>query len=207
MTGMDNGLLIILSGPSGAGKGTVCDALMKHRTDLVLSVSCTTRECRPGEFEGVDYYYKTKEDFDELIKQGEFLEYANVYSNYYGTPRSFVMEKLSQGRNVLLEIDVQGALNVKKTFPEGVYLFLVPPSFEELEHRIRSRATETEQQIRMRLSKAAGEMDKIGEYDYVIVNDRIDRVVHSIECIIEAERHKVSRNMEKYKHLRNGEYK
>ncbi len=202
---MGDGLLIVLSGPSGTGKGTVCDALMKHRSDLVLSVSCTTRERRPGEFEGVDYFYKTKEEFDELIKQGEFLEYASVYSNYYGTPKSFVMKKLKEGRNVLLEIDVQGALNVKKASPEGVYLFLVPPSFKELEHRIRSRATETEEQIRMRLSKAAGEMGLMGEYDYVIVNDSIESVVHSIGCIIEAERLKVIRNMDKFKHLRNGD--
>lgn len=202
---MGDGLLIVLSGPSGTGKGTVCDALMKHRSDLVLSVSCTTRERRPGEFEGVDYFYKTKEEFDELIKQGEFLEYASVYSNYYGTPKSFVMKKLKEGRNVLLEIDVQGALNVKKAFPEGVYLFLVPPSFKVLEHRIRSRATETEEQIRMRLSKAAGEMGLMGEYDYVIVNDSIESVVHSIGCIIEAERLKVIRNMDKFKHLRNGD--
>ena len=202
---MGDGLLIVLSGPSGTGKGTVCDALMKHRSDLVLSVSCTTRERRPGEFEGVDYFYKTKEEFDELIKQGEFLEYASVYSNYYGTPKSFVMKKLKEGRNVLLEIDVQGALNVKKASPEGVYLFLVPPSFKELEHRIRSRATETEEQIRMRLSKAAGEMGLMGEYDYVIVNDSIESVVHSIGCIIEAERLKVIRNKDKFKHLRNGD--
>lgn len=202
---MGDGLLIVLSGPSGTGKGTVCDALMKHRVDLVLSVSCTTRERRPGEFEGVDYFYKTKEEFDELIKKGEFLEYAKVYSNYYGTPKSFVMEKLKEGRNVLLEIDVQGALNVKKVFPDGVYLFLVPPSFEELEHRIRSRATETEEQISMRLSKAAGEMGLMGEYDYVIVNDSIERVVHSIGCIIEAERLKVTRNIDKFKHLTRGD--
>lgn len=202
---MGEGLLIILSGPSGAGKGTVCDALMKHKTDLVLSVSCTTREIRPGEFEGVDYYYKTKEEFEELIKKGEFLEYANVYSNMYGTPKSYVMEKLSKGCDVLLEIDVQGALNVKKNFPEGVFLFLIPPSFEALEKRIRGRATETEEQIRMRLGKAAGEMHEMKEYDYVLVNDNVDKVVRSIECIITAEKLRVARNIEKYKHLRNGE--
>jgi len=202
---MGEGLLNILSGPSGAGKGTVCDALMKHKTDLVLSVSCTTRECRPGEFEGVDYYYKTKNEFEELIKKEEFLEYANVYSNMYGTPKSFVMEKLSQGRDVLLEIDVQGALKVKKSFPDGVFLFLVPPSMEALEQRIRWRATETEQQILMRLGKAAGEMHKMKEYDYILVNDNIDKVVKGIECIINAEKLRVKRNMEKYKHLRNGE--
>jgi guanylate kinase len=202
---MGEGLLIILSGPSGAGKGTVCDALMKHKTDLVLSVSCTTREIRPGEFEGVDYYYKTKNEFDELIKKGEFLEYANVYSNMYGTPRSYVMEKLSQGRDVLLEIDVQGALKVIKNFPDGVFLFLIPPSFEALEKRIRGRATETEEQIQMRLGKAAGEMHKMKEYDYVLVNDNVDKVVRSIECIIAAEKLRAARNIEKYKHLRNGE--
>lgn len=203
---MSEGLLIILSGPSGAGKGTACDALMKHRTELVLSVSCTTRERRPGEFEGVDYYYKSKPEFEELIKQGEFLEYASVYSNMYGTPKSYVMEKLSEGRDVLLEIDVQGALNVKKNFPEGVFLFLVPPSMEALEQRIRGRATETEQQIQMRLSKAVGEMGKMNEYDYVIVNDSIDNVVRSIECIITAEKLRVKRSLGKYKHLRNGEH-
>ncbi len=202
---MGEGLLIILSGPSGAGKGTVCDALMKHRSDIVLSVSCTTRGIRPGEFEGVDYHYKTKDEFEELIKKGEFLEYANVYSNMYGTPKSFVMEKLSEGRDVLLEIDVQGALKVKKSFPDGVFLFLIPPSMEALEKRIRRRATETEKQIKMRLGKAAGEMHKMNEYDYVLVNDDVDRVVRSIECIISAEKLRVKRNIEKYKHLRNGE--
>lgn len=202
---MGEGLLIILSGPSGAGKGTVCDALMKHKADLVLSVSCTTREIRPGEFEGVDYYYITKQEFEVLIENKEFLEYASVYSNMYGTPKSFVMEKLNEGRDVLLEIDVQGALKVKKNFPDGVFLFLVPPSMEALEKRIRGRATETEEQISMRLGKAAGEMHKMKEYDYVIVNDDVDKVVRSIECIINAEKLRVNRNMEKYKHLRNGE--
>ncbi len=202
---MSEGLLIVLSGPSGAGKGTVCDALMKHRSDLVLSVSCTTRERRPGEYEGVDYYYKTKEEFEGLIEQGEFLEYASVFSNFYGTPRSFVAEKLSEGNNVLLEIDVQGALKVKESFPDGVFLFLVPPSMEELEKRIRGRATETEEQITARLSKASYEMNKMSEYDYIIVNDHIEKVVKSIESIIEAEKLSVARNMEKFKYLRNGE--
>jgi guanylate kinase len=202
---MSEGLLIVLSGPSGAGKGTVCDALMKHRSDLVLSVSCTTRERRSGEYEGIDYYYKTKEEFKELIEQGEFLEYANVFSNFYGTPRSFVLEKLGEGQNVLLEIDVQGALKVKESYPDGVFLFLVPPSIEELEKRIRGRATETDEQIRARLNKASYEMNKMREYDYIIVNDRIEKVVKSIESIIEAEKLRVVRNMRKFQYLRNGE--
>jgi guanylate kinase len=204
---MGCGLLIVLSGPSGAGKGTACDALMKERPDICLSVSCTTRERRPGEIEGEDYFYKSKQEFDDLIKENAFLEYASVYTNCYGTPRKFVEEKLSEGKDVLLEIDVQGALNVKKNFPEGVYLFLVPPSLEELERRIRGRATETEQQISMRLGKAKSEMDKIAEYDYVLVNDRIDNVVSRIECIIEAEKLKVSRNLERYKYLKDGDIK
>ncbi len=195
---MAPGLLIVLSGPSGTGKGTVCDALIKQRKGLELSISCTTRECRANEVHGVDYYFMSRDEFESMIKKEDFLEYANVYSNYYGTPKSFVKEKLSEGKDVLLEIDVQGALKVKESFPEGVYLFLVPPSMEELEQRIRSRRTETEEQINTRLSKAFGEMDKMDEYDYVIVNDQIDKVVRSIDCIMIAEKLKVSRNIEKF---------
>jgi guanylate kinase len=204
---MGCGLLIVLSGPSGAGKGTACDALMKARPDICLSVSCTTRGRRPGEIEGEDYFYKSKQEFEDLINEGAFLEYACVYSNCYGTPKKFVEEKLAKGKDVLLEIDVQGALNVKSNFPEGVYLFLVPPSLEELEQRIRGRATETEQQISIRLGKARSEMNKMEEYDYVIVNDRIDSVVTRIESIIEAEKLRVSRNVERYKYLMEGDIK
>jgi guanylate kinase len=198
------GLLIVLSGPSGAGKGTACDALMLERPDISLSVSCTTREKRKGEIEGVDYFYKSKSEFDDLIKKDAFLEYACVYTNYYGTPRSFVDEKIAEGKDVLLEIDVQGALNVKRLYPDGVYLFLVPPSIKELEKRIRGRASETEEQISARLGKARSEMSKMEEYDYVIVNDKIENVVHNIISIIEAEKLKVSRNLERYEYLRNG---
>lgn len=204
---MEKGLLIVLSGPSGAGKGTACDALVLEKPELSLSVSCTTRFKRPTEVEGVDYFFKSSEEFNELIKQEAFLEYASVFSHLYGTPKKYVEEKLKEGKDVLLEIDVQGALGVKKNFHEGVYIFLVPPSMQELEKRIRGRATETEEQIQSRLGKARGEMDKLPYYDYVIMNDNIKNVVHKIKCIIEAEKLKVSRNLERYKYLRDGEEK
>lgn len=204
---MDKGLLIVLSGPSAAGKGTVCEALMLEMPDICLSVSCTTREIRKGEKDGVDYFYKTKEEFELLIKQGDFLEYASVYSNYYGTPKSYVDEKLSEGKDVILEIDVQGALNVKKIYPHGVYIFLVPPSMKELERRIRSRARETEEQLLGRLSKAKSEMGRMQEYDYVVVNDTVAKAVHRVKSIIEAERLKISRNLERYKFLLDGDAK
>ncbi len=190
---MAKGLLIVLSGPSGTGKGTVCKALLKKRKDISLSISCTTRLPRQGETDGVSYFFKTHEEFEELIKQNAFLEYADVFSNYYGTPKSFVDAAIEQGRDVLLEIDVQGALKVKSAYPQGVYIFLVPPTMEELENRIRSRGTETSEQIKARLGKAGAEMKLMGEYDYRIVNDEVDNVVCSIEAVIKAEKLKISR--------------
>jgi len=195
---MRKGLLIVLSGPSGTGKSTVCRALLKKHEDIALSISCTTREPRVGEKDGVSYFFITQEKFEEMISQNAFLEHAQVFSNFYGTPRSFVEEQLRSGKDVLLEIDVQGALKAKQAFPEGVYVFLVPPSKQELENRIRSRGTETEDQITTRLGKANAEMKLIGKYDYVIVNDEVDQVIGSVECILAAERLKVSRNKEDY---------
>ena len=193
---MSKGLLIVLSGPSGTGKGTVCDALLEKRKNIALSVSCTTRAPRPGEVDGVSYYFVTEPDFKEMLVHDEFLEHASVYGNYYGTPTSFVQKQLEHGKDVLLEIDVQGALKAKRVFPEGVYIFLLPPSMEELENRIRSRGTESEDQIVSRLSKAKSEALLAERYDYVIVNDVVDDVVQSVECILAAERLKVSRNKE-----------
>jgi len=195
---MRKGLLIVLSGPSGTGKSTVCRALLKKHEDIALSISCTTRAPRAGEEDGVSYFFISHEQFDEMIAQDAFLEYAQVFSNFYGTPKSFVEEQLLSGKDVLLEIDVQGALKAKQAFPEGVYVFLVPPSKEELENRIRSRGTETEEQITTRLGKANAEMKLIEKYDYVIVNDEVEKVIGSVECILAAERLKVSRNKEDY---------
>jgi len=190
---MEKGLLIVLSGPSGTGKGTVCKALLKKRPDIALSVSCTTRAPRAGEVHGQHYFFTDREDFERRIADGAFLEYANVFSNFYGTPRGFVEETLAQGKDVLLEIDVQGALQVKESAPDGVFIFLIPPSMEELEKRIRSRATETEEKICERLSKANAEMSLMDKYDYVIVNDEVDRVVEKIEAILTAEKLSVKR--------------
>ncbi len=194
---MVKGLLIVLSGPSGTGKGTVCKALLRKRSDISLSISCTTREPRAGEVDGVSYFFKSKQEFESLIEKGEFLEYANVFSNYYGTPKSFVDAAVESGKDVLLEIDVQGALKVKASYPEGVYIFLVPPSMEELEKRIRSRGTETPAQIETRLGKAGAELKLLREYDYVIVNENVDEVVCKIETIMTAEKLKVSRYEDK----------
>ncbi len=200
---MDRGLLIVLSGPSGTGKGTVCKALLNKRRDIALSISATTREPRAGEIHGKHYFFTNREEFEQRIAGGEFLEYANVFSNYYGTPKSFVDETLASGKDVLLEIDVQGALKVKKASPDGVFIFLVPPSMGELEKRIRSRATETEENIRERLGKAGAEMKLMDKYDYVIVNDEVGHVVQKIESIIEAEKLRVARTTEKYNSLRS----
>ncbi|MBT3320215.1 MAG: guanylate kinase, partial [Clostridia bacterium] len=178
------------------GKGTVCDALLQKRKDIAISVSCTTRAPRPGEVEGVSYHFVSESAFKEMLVHDEFLEHASVYGNYYGTPTSFVSKQLELGYDVLLEIDVQGALKAKRVFPEGVYIFLLPPSMEELENRIRSRGTEKEDQIVTRLSKAKSEAQLAERYDYVIVNDVVDDVVQSVECILAAERLKVSRNKE-----------
>lgn len=199
---MGKGLLIVLSGPSGAGKGTVCKALLAKHPDVALSISCTTRLPRANEKEGVNYFFKSQEEFLSLIQQDEFLEHACVYGNYYGTPKSFVAQKLDSGSDVMLEIDVQGALKAKKIFPDGVLIFLVPPSMEELERRIRGRATESEAQIQTRLGKAKSEMAQVDRYDYVIVNDRIERVVDEIESIIEAEKLKVKRAKKEFEDMR-----
>ncbi len=190
-------MLIVLSGPSGTGKGTVCKALLNKHRDISLSISATTREPRTGEIHGKHYFFTKREEFEDRIGNGEFLEYANVFSNYYGTPKSFVDEMLASGKDVLLEIDVQGALKVKENSPEGVFIFLIPPSMAELEKRIRSRGTETEEKIRERLGKAGAEMDLMDRYDYVIINDEVDNVVAKIESIMDAERLRVPRNLDK----------
>jgi guanylate kinase len=202
---LKTGLLIVLSGPSGTGKGTICSALTRDSSDIHLSVSCTTREPRPGEKEGVNYYYKTEEEFVTLIKDGLLLEHAKVFEHYYGTPLTYVEEKMQKGFDVLLEIDVQGAMKVKERYPEGIYVFLAPPSLAELERRIRNRGTESEDEIRGRLGKAAAELKLMPKYDYVIINDVIKTVVKKIKCILCAEKLKVRRNSGLEIRLMNGE--
>lgn len=183
----DRGLLIVLSGPSGVGKGTVCSALRKSSPELVYSVSATTRPLRQGEREGVNYFYKTRAQFEAMIANDELLEWAEYVGNYYGTPKSFVEQTLDAGKDIILEIEVQGALQVKRKFPDGVFIFLMPPSLDELKNRIENRGTETMESIRDRLSAAAEEIRLLEHYDYAVVNDEVDAACRRIQSIITAE--------------------
>ncbi len=187
------GVLLVVSGPSGAGKGTICSMLREQLPDLGYSVSVTTRQPRTGEVDGVNYFFKTVDEVKEMISKDELLEYAEVYGNYYGTPRDYVMKQLEAGKDVLLEIDIQGALQVKKRFPEGVFVFIVPPSLDELSARIYKRGTDSEDVIKRRLASAASELTYAAEYDYIIVNDVAEKAADKVLTIMEAERYRVAR--------------
>lgn len=188
------GVLLVLSGPSGAGKGTICQVLLKSRPDMCYSVSATTRQPRAGETDGLNYFFLAKERFEEMIRNDELLEYASVYGNYYGTPRQYVEDKLAQGCDVVLEIDPQGAMQIKKKFPEGVFVFIVPPSPEELSERIHKRGTDSKDVIDKRLSAAAAELACASKYDYLVVNDQVDAATAKVSAIITAEKNRVARN-------------
>ena len=189
----NRGLLIVVSGPSGAGKGTICKALLEKHDDLFISVSATTRQPRNGEVDGVNYHFITKEEFLVRVDQKDFLEYAEVYGNYYGTPKSKVEEMLESGKNVILEIDIQGALKVKENFKEGVFIFILPPSMEELKQRIIKRGSETPESLMRRFKSAYQEINYISKYNYAVVNDVVDVAVSKIEGIITAEKCRVDR--------------
>ena len=180
---MKDGKLFVISGASGVGKGTVLKAVMDKREDLFFSVSATTRDPRPGEVDGVHYYFVTKERFEEMIAAGEFLEYDAHAKNYYGTPRAQAQEKQQHG-HVLLDIEPKGAEQVKKTMPEAVLIFIMPPSVEELEKRLRGRGDTPEDQIIIRMDRANWEMDQRSWYDYVVVNDSVERCAEEILNII-----------------------
>ena len=191
------GALIIVSGPSGSGKGTIMSEYFKNYTEdnSFLSISATTRAPRPGEKEGVNYYYKTKEEFEYMINNDGLAEWAEFCGNYYGTPKKAVLDMLDAGRNVILEIEVQGAMKVKESFPEAAFVFVLPPSFKELKKRLVERKTESEQVIDIRLNRARQEVLLIDNYDYILINDELDSAVEKFHSIVIAEGQKVNRNI------------
>ena len=189
------GLLLVVSGPAGVGKGTIDSKLLERHANMVLSVSCTTRAPRPGEIDGVHYSFITEEDFRAMIDRDEFLEYMHVFGmNYYGTPAEPVFRHMSEGRDVLLEIDVRGAMRIKDKYPEALLVFIAPPSMAELKRRLIGRGTETEESIRRRTETAAKELEYLERYDYVVVNDTVDEAVAHMEQILAAERDRTPRN-------------
>lgn len=190
---MRKGNLIVISGPSAAGKGTICKQLLDSYTAIAYSVSATTRQPREGEIDGVNYWFTSREDFQQMIDEGRLLEWAEVYGNYYGTPLDKVQETLAGGKDVLLEIDTQGAMKVKSKFPEGVYIFILPPSLGALRERIEKRGTETLEVMQRRLAAAGREIMMAQNYDYVIVNDAVDEAVDKVIAILKAEKLKSSR--------------
>ena len=196
------GLLIVLSGPSGVGKGTVRKALFNMEGhNLTYSVSMTTRKPREGEVDGVDYYFVSKEEFQKQIRRGNLLEYAKFVGNYYGTPKDKVEEQLKQGKEVFLEIDVEGALKVKAKMPDAVFIFLVPPSKQALYDRLISRGTEGEYEVNERIAKANREFDRASAYNYIVVNDEVNNAAEKILTIIRAEHTKTSRILDEYLEL------
>ena len=199
---MRKGLLVLVSGPSGTGKGTVCNLLREKHPELAYSISATTRQPRPGEVDGVHYYFYDKAKFEAMIEAGELLEWANVYGNYYGTPKQAVLDRLEAGEDILLEIDTQGALNVMEAMPEGLYVFLLPPSLEELEKRLRGRGTETEESIARRLGAAKEEIGRAVKYRYVVVNDTVEKAEETIANIIAAEHNRTDLNEDLLKALK-----
>lgn len=195
---MENrGILIVVSGFSGAGKGTLMKELLKRYPDMyALSISATTRTPRAGEEDGREYFFISREEFEKMIAKGELIEYARYVENYYGTPRGYVEEKLEQGKDVILEIEIQGALKVKKAFPATLLLFVTPPSASELKSRLVGRGTETMDVIKSRMDRACEEAQGVESYDYLIVNDDLDACVEEMHSIIRGEHRRISRNTE-----------
>ena len=187
------GLLVVVSGPSGAGKGTICKNFMELNKEMLLSISSTTRNPRENEIDGVNYNFITKQDFEDLIGTDSLLEYVHVFGNYYGTPKKWVLECIEKGKDVLLEIEIVGAMKVKERYPDAILVFVLPPSLKELKNRIITRGTETIEQIENRMARAMQEIKTIEKYDYFIFNDNLTRAVDDLEAIISAEKNKVNR--------------
>ena len=198
----ERGLLIVFSGPSGVGKGTVRQEIFStpdHKFEY--SVSMTTRAQRPGEVDGKDYFFRSREEFEELIRNGQILEYAEYVGNYYGTPLTYVNETLDKGIDVFLEIEVQGALQVKKKVPDAVFIFLTPPDLNELQERLVGRGTDSEEVIAQRIERAREEIALMSEYDYAIVNDEVPLAAERVKRVIEAEHFRVDRVIGRYRNM------
>ncbi len=198
----ERGLLIVLSGPSGVGKGTVRKALFDQEDNqFEYSISMTTRDKRVGEVDGVDYFFRTREEFEKLIEEGRMLEYAEYVGNYYGTPLDYVEETRNSGKDVFLEIEVQGAMKVKEKVPDGVFIFLTPPDFSELKSRIINRGTDDLSVINERMTVAKAEIEMMRHYDYAVVNDQVDLAVDRIKKIIESEHYRVDHVIDRYENM------
>ena len=196
------GTLVVVSGFVGTGKGTVMKELLGRYDSYALSISATTRNPRPGETDGKEYFFKTKEEFEQMIEQGEFVEYACYVGNYYGTPKKYVQEQLAAGKDVILEIEIQGALNIKSQFPDALLLFIAPPSADVLKARLVGRGTETEEVIEQRLARAVEESKGIENYDYLVVNDDLDECVENVHQMIQSAGWKMSRREADVEELR-----
>ncbi|TYS16340.1 guanylate kinase [Rossellomorea vietnamensis] len=198
----EKGLLIVLSGPSGVGKGTVRKEIFSQEdTRFEYSISMTTRLPREGEVDGVDYFFKSREDFEGLIEKGKLLEYAEFVGNYYGTPEDYVRETINNGKDVFLEIEVQGAKQIREKFPEGLFIFLAPPSLSELQNRITTRGTETEDLILNRMTTARKEIEMMDLYDYVVENDKVENATEKIKSIVQAEHCRIERVKQRYQKM------
>ncbi len=198
---MNRGLLFVISGPSGAGKGTICSAYLKEAQNTWLSVSATTRSPRVGETEGNSYFFLSRDEFTEKLQQGDFLEYADVYGNFYGTPKSSVEEKLEKGYDVILEIDIQGALKVQENTKEGIFIFILPPSMEELKQRIIKRGSETPESLIRRFESAFDEINYISKYNYAVINTTVEEALGNVRAIVQAEKCRVDRVVSKVKEM------